>query len=84
MKMLRMLLANIFRGSMTVRFPKRPQLSPHYRGLVKFDETKCSGCSMCAFNCPSHAISFRSSKTDYKWSYNPGQCTFCAACVDGC
>jgi len=39
---------------------------------------------MCAFHCTSRAITFRATKTEYKWSYDAGQCTFCAACVQGC
>ncbi len=84
MKMLTMLLQNLRRGSLTVRFPARPAVSEDYRGLVCFDATRCSGCSMCAFRCTSRAITFRNSKTDYKWSYEPGQCTYCGACVEGC
>ncbi len=84
MKMLVMLLKGLFGRSMTVRFPARPGVSSHYRGLVRFDQTRCSGCGMCAFRCTSRAINFRNSRTEYKWSYNPGQCTYCGACVDGC
>ncbi len=84
MNMLTMLLQSLWRGSLTVRFPARPKVSENYRGLVRFDATRCSGCSMCAFRCTSRAISFRNSKTDYKWSYEPGQCTYCGACVQGC
>lgn len=84
MKMLLMLLRSLFSRPKTVRFPARPGVSNHYRGLVHFDQTRCSGCGMCSFRCTSRAIMFRNSRTDYKWSYDPGQCTYCGACVDGC
>jgi len=84
MKTTLMLLKNIFGRAVTVRFPEAPAIHPGYRGLVEYDATKCTGCSMCAFRCTSHAIKFRGTKTELKWSYDAAQCTFCARCIDGC
>jgi formate hydrogenlyase subunit 6/NADH:ubiquinone oxidoreductase subunit I len=84
MKTALMLLKNIFGHALTVRFPQAPPIRPGYRGLVEYEAAKCTGCSLCAFRCSSHAIVFRGTKTDIKWSYDPAQCTFCARCVDGC
>ncbi len=84
MNILTMLLSNWIGRSITVLYPARPAVSEGYRGLVRFDETRCTGCSMCVFHCTSRAIEFRGGKTEYKWSYDPGQCTFCGRCVDGC
>jgi len=39
---------------------------------------------MCRFRCSARAITFSSSKNEFCWSYDPGQCTFCGRCVDGC
>lgn len=84
MKLLTMMLMNLWGGSRTVRFPDRPPVSAHYRGLVLFDPELCVGCGMCKNRCPSRAIEFTPGKGDFTWSYNPGQCTFCGRCVDGC
>ena len=32
----------------------------------------------------SRAIDFKGGKGEFTWSYDPGQCTFCGRCVDGC
>lgn len=84
MKILSLLLKNLTRRAATVRFPEQPPVGSDYRGLVQFDATRCTGCAMCKYRCTSRAITFRNSKTEYKWGYNPAQCTFCGRCVDGC
>ena len=84
MKTIAMLLRNIFRRPLTVRFPDAPVPRAGYRGLVVYEADKCTGCSMCAFCCTSRAIRFRGTKTDIKWSYDAAQCTYCGRCVDSC
>jgi formate hydrogenlyase subunit 6/NADH:ubiquinone oxidoreductase subunit I len=59
-------------------------VSRSFRGLVEFDATRCSGCAICKFRCTSRAIDFKGGKGEFTWSYDPGQCTFCGRCVDGC
>jgi formate hydrogenlyase subunit 6/NADH:ubiquinone oxidoreductase subunit I len=34
--------------------------------------------------CTSAGIKFKSRRDNYEWSYDPGQCTFCGRCADGC
>jgi len=84
MKMLRMLWKNFRGGHRTLQFPARPPVSRSFRGLVEFDATRCSGCAICKFRCTSRAIDFKGGKGEFTWSYDPGQCTFCGRCVDGC
>lgn len=84
MNILAMLWSNLRRGAMTVRFPKRPAVSPGYRGLVCFNPELCTGCAICRFRCTARAINFSSAKNEFTWSYDPGQCTFCGRCVEGC
>ena len=84
MKMLRMLWKNFWGGHRTLQFPARPPVSERFRGLVEFDQTLCSGCAICKFRCTSRAIDFKGGKGEFTWSYDPGRCTFCGRCVDGC
>lgn len=84
MNILNMMWKNIRRGYQTLLFPARPPVSPHFRGRVEFDPSKCIGCAICRFRCTSKAIDYKPGKTAFVWSYNPGQCTFCGRCVEGC
>lgn len=84
MNILAMLGQNLRRGIQTLRFPARPPVTEGYRGLVQFDQNLCSGCAMCRFRCTARAITFTAGKGTFTWSYDPGQCTFCGRCVDGC
>lgn len=84
MRMLSMLWSNFWGGHRTLQFPARPLVTERFRGLVEFDATRCSGCAICKFRCTSRAIDFKSGKGEFTWSYDPGQCTFCGRCVEGC
>lgn len=84
MKILTMMWKNLWRGPETLRFPERPEVSPGYRGLVQFNPELCTGCAICKFRCTSRAIEFKAGKGEFTWSYDPGRCTFCGRCVEGC
>ncbi len=84
MRILTLLWNNVRRGVMTLRFPARPPVTEGYRGLVQFEPSLCIGCAICRFRCTAKAITFQAGKTDFTWSYDPGQCTFCGRCVEGC
>ena len=36
------------------------------------------------FRCTARPSSSRAGKGEFTWSYDPGQCTFCGRCVEGC
>jgi formate hydrogenlyase subunit 6/NADH:ubiquinone oxidoreductase subunit I len=84
MKILGMIWRSLRRGYQTLLFPARPKVTPRFRGLVKFDPEFCTGCAVCKMRCTSRAIDFKTGKGEFTWSYNPGQCTFCGRCVEGC
>jgi formate hydrogenlyase subunit 6/NADH:ubiquinone oxidoreductase subunit I len=84
MNILTMLWKNLWSGSRTLLFPARPKVTPRFRGLVQFDRTRCTGCAICKMRCTSRAIEFKTGKGEFTWSYDPGQCTFCGRCVEGC
>jgi formate hydrogenlyase subunit 6/NADH:ubiquinone oxidoreductase subunit I len=83
-RMLSMLWKNFWGGHRTLQFPARPNVGDRFRGLVEFDPALCSGCAVCKFRCTSRAIDFKGGKGEFTWSYDPGQCTFCGRCVEGC
>jgi formate hydrogenlyase subunit 6/NADH:ubiquinone oxidoreductase subunit I len=84
MNILTMLWNNLRRGYQTLLFPARPNITARFRGLVEFDPRHCTGCAVCRMRCTSRAIEFKAGKGEFTWSYNPGQCTFCGRCVEGC
>jgi len=84
MNILTMMWKNLWGGSRTTLFPNRPAVSANYRGLVQFDPALCSGCAICKMRCTAKAIEFKAGKGEFTWSYEPGQCTFCGRCVEGC
>lgn len=84
MNILAMLWNNLRRGARTLKFPARPRVTERFRGLVHMDTTLCTGCAICKFRCTSRAITFSAGKGEFYWSYDPGQCTFCGRCVEGC
>lgn len=84
MNILTMMWKNFLRGPETLRFPARPVVSTGYRGLVQFNPELCTGCALCKFRCTSRAIEYKAGKGEFTWSYDPGRCTFCGRCVEGC
>jgi formate hydrogenlyase subunit 6/NADH:ubiquinone oxidoreductase subunit I len=84
MNILTLLWKNLWGGNRTLQYPARPTIGQRFRGLVKFDAEKCIGCGICKNRCTSRAIEFKGGKTEYTWSYDPGQCTFCGRCIEGC
>jgi len=84
MNMLQMLLGNFSHEPLTLRFPARPSLPQGLRGLVNNDSRRCVGCGTCAYVCTSGAVAVQEDARSYRWTYDPGACTFCGRCVDYC
>lgn len=84
MNILVMMWKNLCGGSRTLLFPARPKVTEHYRGLVLYEPTLCTGCGMCKFRCTGGAIEIKPGKGEFTWSYDPGRCTFCGRCLEGC
>jgi len=57
----------------------RPYKKPGGVGLVPKADKRCSGCGLCAENCPAQAISRKNLKTA-----DSGKCISCMRCVAKC
>jgi formate hydrogenlyase subunit 6/NADH:ubiquinone oxidoreductase subunit I len=62
----------------------------NFRGYVRNDLSKCTGCSACIPVCPVKALDFKSeSRLDgsihvQEFRINLGKCFSCSACIDVC
>ncbi len=84
MKILRLILDNLKRGTLTSKFPEKQPVSPNYRGMVSIDSERCVGCGQCAYSCPSCAMEVHREGDNYQWKYDAAKCTFCGRCIDRC
>lgn len=92
LKILGEVLSNIFRRAVTIEYPRKPPLAlQEFRGRQYADLSKCTGCSLCAVECPTNAIAMNALPAKLK--HNPrslypvidyGRCIFCYRCVDVC
>jgi formate hydrogenlyase subunit 6/NADH:ubiquinone oxidoreductase subunit I len=55
---------------------------PGFRGKIRYDNEKCTGCKLCIKVCPSGAIEFR--EKEKKVRFYLSRCTFCSQCNDVC
>jgi len=54
-------------------------------GKVELDSTQCTGCSLCAFDCPTEAIAAVTGEAgDYQLVFWPARCVACGRCVVAC
>jgi NAD(P)H-quinone oxidoreductase subunit I len=57
-------------------------IPPNFRGKIAYERDACTGCTLCARVCPSHAIDvLPETKRMRIWIT---QCIFCSQCIDAC
>ena len=89
-------LKYLFSKKITMRYPKHKQkMYDRYFGLMRLVRNAegrelCTGCGICALNCPTHAIEVTKAKREdgipYAQTYQIliQQCIFCGICVEVC
>jgi len=79
-----LMMSNMRRRPITLRFPDRLNTAKKYRGLVRMDPSKCIACGICDYVCVSSSITVEAHDDHCDWEYDPGRCTFCGRCVRYC
>jgi len=85
-KMLRLVLASVFRKPATEQYPfTRPHMPERFRGKILFDPANCIGCKLCERDCPTDAIRIRKvGEKRFEADIDCSRCIYCAQCVDSC
>jgi formate hydrogenlyase subunit 6/NADH:ubiquinone oxidoreductase subunit I len=78
----------LFRRPATVKYPFVKRAPPaRLRGVLQYDPEQCTGCGMCAQDCPAEAlelITLDKKNKQFVLRYHIDRCTFCAQCVQSC
>jgi formate hydrogenlyase subunit 6/NADH:ubiquinone oxidoreductase subunit I len=85
-RMLVEVLHHVIRKPATTAYPAVPAVSPpDFRGKVRFQGARCTGCKLCEKDCPSHAL-FINKVGDkrYEAVFQLDRCIYCGQCVDSC
>lgn len=86
--MLKDVVLSFFQGPITEKYPfERRPAPPRLRGRLNWNPEKCSGCGLCAKDCPSQALEvivIDRAKKEIIVRYHADRCTYCAQCVQSC
>lgn len=81
-------LKSVYQKAATERYPfVRYDTPARLRGKLLWERANCTGCSLCAKDCPADALEIitidRKAKR-FVVKYYTDRCTFCAQCVFSC
>lgn len=80
---------SLFRAPVTRKYPfERKEAPERLRGALQFvNRETCTGCGLCAKDCPAGAIDvivLDKAAKRFVIDYHVDRCTFCAQCVHSC
>lgn len=81
-------IRSFFTKSTTRLYPVERVTPPErYRGILSYEPSVCTGCSLCVKDCPSDAIELvilnRAAK-QYVMKYHMDRCIYCGQCMVNC
>ncbi len=78
-------IKNLFSNRLTCPYPDaRQMVSDLYRGMIVWDNDKCTSCMLCAKSCPANAIKMYMCDGKKSPGLDYARCVFCGFCVDIC
>jgi NAD(P)H-quinone oxidoreductase subunit I len=82
------IIESVFKKPVTERYPfERKEAPAQLRGKLLWHRESCTGCGLCAKDCPANAIEVivldRKAK-QFVFNYYVDRCLFCAQCVHSC
>lgn len=86
--MLSDIIESAFTPPITEQYPFVKNEAPErFRGKIVWDQESCTGCGLCAKDCPANAIEvlvYDRKEKRFVFNYNLDTCLFCAQCVYSC
>jgi len=79
---------SFFRKPNTEKYPfERREIPAQLRGMLSWNPENCTGCGLCAMDCPAHAIEMTvldKKAKQFVVSYYLDKCIFCGQCAYSC
>ena len=80
------MVRTLFARRITVSFPFKPlEEVAYFRGKVIIQPELCTGCGLCARDCPAFALELeRRGRGRFRLVHHRDRCAYCGQCADSC